>query len=105
MQGSSLRPVRRSCETCNTATEPRLKNQSPADQQTPVQDALELFHAAGTDTGSMRNFFTAKVPIPTKIAITTSCTTRNGGSFCVGANAWTAGIFINDCTTATNTFR
>src|ERR1700730_1395301 len=102
MQGTSLGPVRRSCATCNAATNPRLKNQSSADQQAPVQDALALSHVAGADAGLMWNFFTAKIPITTKIAITTSCTTRKGGSFCVGANAWTVGIFINDCTTATN---
>jgi hypothetical protein len=36
---------------------------------------------------------------------TTVWATRKGGSVPVGAMAWSAGIFRNDCTTATKQFR
>jgi hypothetical protein len=53
----------------------------------------------------MRNFFVAKILILTKIAITKSCTTGNGGYLCAGADAWTAGISSNDGSAAKNQFR
>ena len=42
------------------------------------------------------NFFTPRMPITIKITMTINCATRNGGSFCVGAKAFSAGIFRND---------
>jgi hypothetical protein len=49
----------------------------------------------------VRNLFAAKIASTMKIVSTISCATRKGGSFCVGAIAFRAGIFRNDCTTAT----
>jgi hypothetical protein len=53
----------------------------------------------------MRNYFVAKFLILTKIAITKSCTTGNGGSLCAGADAWIAGISRNDGSAAKNQSR
>src|SRR6266487_4192415 len=52
-----------------------------------------------------RNAFNAMPPSTTKIASTTACAMRNGGSDCVGARDLTVGSFWNACTTATKTLR
>ena len=52
-------------------------------------------HQAAT-VRSTWNFLTPSVPSAMKSAITISCAIRNGGSFCVGARAFSAGIFRND---------
>src|SRR5713101_904343 len=54
---------------------------------------------------SLRNRIAAKMPITTKSAITTSCATKNGGSDCVGAIAFSAGTFMKSCAIKTKTFR
>src|SRR6266849_3068047 len=77
---------------------------SPTDPLDPKPaDRIVMDHAVRT--GGMWNFFTAKIVDTTKSAITASCTTKNGGSFCVGANAFSAGTFMKACTIPTNTLK
>jgi hypothetical protein len=54
---------------------------------------------------SPRKFFAAPMVSEMKIAITTSCVIKNGGSDCVGASAFRAGTFMKSCAIKTKTFR
>jgi hypothetical protein len=51
------------------------------------------------------NLRTARMPSTTNSASTVNWTMANGGSFPIGANAWSAGTLRNDWTIATNTLK
>ena len=53
------------------------------------------------DTGARRNPFTAKIISTIKATRTSPCAIAKGGSFCVGAIAFKAGTFWNNCATRT----
>jgi hypothetical protein len=58
---------------------------------------------AGANVGANRT--TAKMVSRTNSTSAMSCVVRNGCSDCVGARAFSAGTFMNNCTIKTNTLR
>jgi hypothetical protein len=67
------------------------ENSSPGANVSIATPANLIAQAVCKESG--RNPFTANTDSPKKIASTISCVTRNGGSDCVGANAFSAGTF------------
>jgi len=87
---------------------PRLASQllpsvTPMSQR--VDDGARQLPVGRPPIPSERNRTAATIASTTNNKSTTPWETTNGGSVCFGARARKAGIFRNDCTTPTNTFR